>query len=146
MPNSASGWACFWSTSLWTETLVSQVQPSPSLSSASTGLGPWGECAGAKTEPKKSERNWKENRERPVSSGSCSSLQFPPKPPAFLPSWVGESQALYWTQPPLLPLKWGQSHGRPGGQVGGKWKAVPQSPHCSRWFPWQSCNSRCHHW
>lgn len=61
-------------------------------------------------------------------------------------SWVEESQALYWAQLLPPPLKQGQGHGRAGRQVGGKWKAVPGSPHCPRWFPWQSCNSRCHHW
>lgn len=38
------------------------VQPSPSLSSASTGLGPRGECAGAMMEPKNSERNCKNRK------------------------------------------------------------------------------------
>lgn len=51
------------------DTGLSSVQPSPSLSSASTGLGPGGECAGVRTEPKNSERNWKGSRGSRVSSG-----------------------------------------------------------------------------
>ena len=25
----------------------------------------------------------------------------------------------------------------------GRWRAVPGSPHCPWWFPWQSCKSPC---
>ena len=53
------------------------AQPSPSLSSASTGLGPWGECAGARMEPKNSERNWRENRGSRVSSEAAPSASHP---------------------------------------------------------------------
>lgn len=53
------GWGFIWSS---LPNADFGAQPSPSLSSASTGLGPWGECVGAKMEPKNSERNWRESR------------------------------------------------------------------------------------
>lgn len=61
-----------------------------------------------------------------MSSAGGSFLTSQPPPPA-LPSWVGESQALYWAQLHLPPLR--------GVQGEGKWRAVPGGPHCLQWFP-----------
>ena len=83
------------------------AQPSPSLSSASTGLGPWGECAGARMEPKNSERNWRENRGSWVSSEAAPSLCLPPQP--LPPCLVVSDFATPWTVAHQAPLSLGLS-------------------------------------
>lgn len=127
------------------DTGLSSVQPSPSLSSASTGLGPGGECAGARMEPKNSERNWKGNRGSRVSSGGSLRASQPPLHLQPLPSWVGESQALYWARH-HCPQSRGQGYRGAGGRGKGEWRVLPGSPHCPQSFPWRSCRSRCRHW
>lgn len=81
-------------------------------------------------EPKNSERNWNGGKRSRVSSGGCSLLVSHPylhlQP---LPSWVGESQALYWARLHGL-LRRGQGYRGAGGQVKGGWRVLPGSPRC----------------